>query len=149
MFKDLGRIIEEKWISPKWESFEVAHLTARPVDIAVGEKAVLKAILLPDNQIFVPVNSKSDNPILEKIKEINRKSVEPNQTLFVNSIKVLLGVPNACVTQGCWTAIEAKYHSTGVRIALDNAEKLNVESLFQNLHQIFPQLTLSKGKLPK
>lgn len=135
-------------LRPNREIFEVAHLEVRPINITLTGSIVVKGILLPDNKIFVPINSKSDNPILEEMKSKNRSAIGAEFSLRpVDDLKDKLNVPQTCNTKGCWTEMISRFHSSGIEFELDHGEILNTESLFDNLHQSFPHLTFSMGKL--
>ena len=74
MFKD-----NENHIMPaEWPVYEIHGHLVRPLEIRVGE-SVVYAILFSNNDIFVPVNSRSGSEVLEKMKEHNRKLMEKNK----------------------------------------------------------------------
>lgn len=158
MFKEFGERLfgkpskAEASHKESWQSFEINGLKIKPINVEVSSGEVLYGLLLPDNVVFVPVNSRSPFPVLERMKEENKKYVAGrSDMLVVKPIKDLLNVPNGGVNNGCWTAMQHHnhLHSTGIEFILEYGERINPESLFQNLHQIFPHLTFSKGSLPK
>jgi hypothetical protein len=130
-----------------WERFEVNGLVVKPIEIRVG-KIIVKGILYPDNVPFVPVNSRTNHPRIEKIKQYNKSLVTSAGATYVHEVLGLLsGVGVGVNKNGCYTSIEPREHSTGIIFRLEGAEKLNPDGLFEKLHEIYPELTFSRGKL--
>lgn len=145
MFKELFQSIEQA----RWQTFEVNGIPMRVVEIVMG-KAKFLGILEPSNDIFIPMNSRSHSPVLEKIKEKNKKNIgESYGERPVEQAALMLQIPQYVNRRGLYTGGDNRFHSTGILLALTDSEKISVNGLFARIHEIYPQLTLSRSNPPR
>jgi|GEM_PF-6003401 len=137
------------WTRLTWEKVEIQGLTLRPIDIKVDTQTIFKGVLGPGNMLFVPINTVTNYAILEKMKVHNKRLVESQDGKYALLTFITLGINNGVKKKDlCYTALEDRFHSTGIEFKLDNAEKYTVDGLFEKLHEIYPHLTFTRGKLP-
>lgn len=147
MSKEIKEIREINERTPReWPVYDLNGTVVRPMEIRVRESVVQAILCVADNKIFVPVNSTSKYDILEKMKEHNRKFVQPRDGFkYVDPLRDFLGVMHGVNTKGCYTSMNKILQSTGIEFCLDYAERLAPEGVFRRLHDIFPHLTFAKG----
>ena len=123
-----------------WPVYDLNGIKVRPIEILVKDKTIL-GILYSMNEIFVPVNSTSEHPLLEAMKEHNKSLIEKAELpRYVEPVKDLLGVPHGSNVNGCWTEIQHKFNSAGVTFILRGSEGMPRSELFLKLEEIYPHL---------